>query len=67
VNFVNGWQDVSTFDVSNKNCKKRIEELLKKNGKMYPSDIAKKIRCPYLDVMNNLNDLKKRGLVSIAR
>ena len=49
------------------NCRKRIEELLKKNGKMYPSDIADKTRCPYSVVINNLNDLKKRGLVSIAR
>lgn len=47
------------------NCRKKIEELLKKNSRMYPSDIANKIRCPYPDVIKNLNDLKKRGLVSI--
>lgn len=47
-------------------CKKKVMNLLKKNGTMYPSDISEKTKYPYRDVLRALKALEKSGLVTKA-
>lgn len=48
-------------------CRKKVENLLKTNGKMYPSDISLKVGCSYSNVLKVLNEFERLGYVAKSR
>ena len=43
--------------------RKEVEKVMKGNGWIYPSEIANKIKKPFMEVYNALKELERDGLV----
>ena len=46
-----------------KEIENKIEQYLKSNGSMFPSELAEKVGCGYFEVLDVLKGLQRRGLV----